>query len=400
MQLAGRQVILGVCGSIAAYKSVLLLRLLQQEGADVHVALTPDAERFVGRLTLASLSQNPVFDNLWDTTHSWSRHVHLARQAQLLIVAPTTANTLAKLAHGLCDNAVTALALSATCPLLVCPAMDHEMYEHPATQANIAVLRERGCHILEPHTGYLASGLQGSGRLAEPEDILKQAILLLGHKPLAGKHILLTAGPTQEHLDPVRYISNHSTGKMGIAVAQAAYNMGATVTLVAGPLQVPVPASIEHIQVKTAQQMLEAVQKASSQADACILTAAVSDYAPTHAAPEKIKKKGEAITLELSKTPDILAWLGQNKRPDQLLVGFALETGDGLDYAREKLKRKNCDMVVMNTLQDPGAGFGHDTNVITIIDKNGLEVRYPQKSKQELAYDILNHLLSISPAQA
>ncbi|MFN8992144.1 MAG: bifunctional phosphopantothenoylcysteine decarboxylase/phosphopantothenate--cysteine ligase CoaBC, partial [Pseudomonadota bacterium] len=362
-------------------------------GAHVRVALTPDAERFVGSLTFAALSQQPVFGNLWDTSQSWSQHVHLARETDLMVIAPATANTVAKLAHGQCDNAVLAVALSATCPLLVCPAMDHEMYQHAQTQANLRQLEALGYQLVQPTTGYLASGLEGQGRLAEPEAILEAICGHLGPQPLLGRRVLLTAGPTQEALDPVRYLTNHSTGRMGVALAQAAQAMGAAVTLVAGPLQVPVPPDVAHVPVRTARQMLQAVQAQYEQQDILILTAAVSDYAPETVAEEKIKKAGDTLQLTLRRNPDILAWLGENRKPGQLRVGFALETEHELAHAQAKLEKKRLDCIVLNSLRDTGAGFGHDTNKITLLDQNGTVHRYELKSKAEVAQDILQYLV-------
>jgi phosphopantothenoylcysteine decarboxylase/phosphopantothenate--cysteine ligase len=399
MDLAGKQVLLGVCGSIAAYKSVLVLRLLQQAGARVQVALTRSATRFVGELTFASLSQQPVFSDLWSTDQSWSQHVHLARAADLYIIAPTTAHTLAKLAYGQADNAVTALALTAQCPILVCPAMDHEMYLHPATQANLRTLRGYGYHVLSPQAGYLASGISGEGRLAEPEAIVAQAAALLAQAPttagpLAGKQVLITAGPTQEPLDPVRYLTNHSTGKMGVALAAQAQAMGAAVTLVHGPLQVPVPAGVAAIAVTTADEMLAEVKAHYARQHLLIFAAAVSDYAPAQAADHKLKKTAEDLTLALRRTPDILAWVGQHKQPGQVLVGFALETQDAEAYAQDKLQRKQLDCIVVNSLADAGAGFGHDTNQIAILDQTGAVQRYPLKAKYQVAADILHHVVA------
>ncbi|MBX3102029.1 MAG: bifunctional phosphopantothenoylcysteine decarboxylase/phosphopantothenate--cysteine ligase CoaBC [Bacteroidetes bacterium] len=399
MSLAGKQVLLGVCGSIAAYKSVFLLRLLQQAGARVQVALTPNVSRFVGELTFASLSQQPVFADLWSTEQSWSQHVHRARAADIDIRAPATAHTLAKLAHGLCDNAVTALTLSAQCPVLVCPAMDHEMVRHPATQGNLNRLQKLGYQVLAPETGYLASGATGEGRMAEPEQILARAKAILNRlpqpqqQPLAGRRLLVTAGPTREPIDPVRYLTNHSTGKMGVALASTARALGAEVTLVHGPLQVPVPAEVASVPVVTAQEMLAAVQQQYAHQDILIFAAAVSDYTPAQTATHKLKKQGAELNLPLKPTEDILAWVGRHRNSRQVLVGFALETRDAEEYARQKLTRKQLDCIVVNSLADEGAGFGHDTNRISILDQNGQAARYPLKSKTEAALDILMYIV-------
>jgi phosphopantothenoylcysteine decarboxylase/phosphopantothenate--cysteine ligase len=389
MRLAGRKIVLAVSGSIAAYKSVLLLRLLQQAGAEVKVAMTPAAARFVTPLTFSTLSQRPVFLDVWDGGQTWSEHIQIAQWADALVVAPATANTLSKLAQGRADCAISALYLAFAGPVLLAPAMDGEMYDHPATQQNLETLRQRGHTILEAQTGYLASGIEGKGRLAEPELILAAVNHLLRGSQLAGRHVLINAGPTRELLDPVRFLSNHSTGRMGIALAQAALDLGANVTLVLGPTHLSPPPAAQTLHVQNAHQMYEATVAAFAQTDAAILTAAVADYTPAHISEVKIKKQADGLTLALERTQDILAELGRRKTTQQVLAGFALETHDEEAYALGKLERKNLDFVVLNSLRIPGAGFGHETNQITILHRNGQIDRYPLKSKAEVAADII-----------
>jgi phosphopantothenoylcysteine decarboxylase/phosphopantothenate--cysteine ligase len=395
--LSGKKIILGVSGGIAAYKSVYLLRLLKQAGATVRVVITPATTHFVGELTFAALSDLPVFSGLWD--EAWSEHVEAGLWADLMLVAPATAHTLAKFAHGLCDNALTAVYLAARCPIMVAPAMDLDMYQHPRTQANLACLRDDGVTVLPTGTGFLASGLQGPGRLLEPEAILQHVQAYWGPKPLQGKQLLLTAGPTQEAIDPVRYLSNHSSGKMGYALAQAAQQMGATVTLVSGPTALPHPTGVTMVSVVSAQQMYQAVMERAAAQDILIMAAAVADFTPIDVADQKIKKGGDQdMVIHLKKTPDILATVGANKLPHQRLIGFALETQDEEANAREKLTRKHLDAIVLNSLRTPGAGFAHDTNQVTWLDKEGQRLPFPLKSKVEVARDILQQIVAMGPA--
>lgn len=392
--MRGKKVILGISGSIAAYKAVILLRALKKAGADVRVVATDSLEHFVGELTLSSLSGHKVFRDLW--AENWSEHVTLGTWADLMVVAPATANTLAKLANGLCDNALTAVYLAARCPVMLAPAMDADMYIHPRTQANLARLSADGCTVLPVGNGFLASGLEGPGRMMEPEEIFTRITdFFTENRPLAGKKLLLTAGPTREALDPVRYLTNHSSGKMGYALAQEAVRMGAEVTLVSGPVHLPVPEGVTLVKVASAQDMYEAVMAHADTQDILIMAAAVADYTPVEVADRKIKKKESEFVLTLKKTTDILASLGKIKSPRQLLVGFALETDNELENARKKLQAKNADLIVLNSLQNSGAGFSHDTNQITLVGPAEEVKHFPLKSKQEAAKDILEAIHSL-----
>ena len=400
-RLQGKKIILGISGSIAAYKSVVLLRLLQKAGAEVKVVMTDAATRFVGEATLRSLSRHPVMLDLWGESDTWTQHVHLGKWADMMVVAPASANTLAKLAHGLCDNALTAVYLSADCPVLLAPAMDLDMYRHPATQRNLQQLAADGVAVMAADSGYLASGLAGAGRLPAPEQILDAISRHMAAEPgvLAGQSVLITAGPTREAIDPVRFFTNHSTGKMGIALAAAAQQAGAEVTLVLGPTTETPPAGVEVVDVARAEEMAQAVEKRLARADVFIAAAAVADYRPATTADDKLKKQGETLTLELVRTPDILANAGQRKRTGQVLVGFALESvaqDAAIENARGKLQRKNLDMIVMNTLSDTGAGFAHDTNQVTLLMKDGQQQALALANKTEIAGEIIQavaHLL-------
>lgn len=388
--LQGKKIILALSGSIAAYKSVVLLRLLKKAGAEVKVVITSSVDTFVGELTLSTLSGQPVFSGLWDA--GWSEHVALGTESDLMVVAPATANTLAKMAHGLCDNALTAVYLAARCPVMVAPAMDADMYIHPRTAANLAQLAADSVKVLPVGSGFLASGLQGPGRMMEPEDIFAEIEAMFSAKPLAGKKILITAGPTREALDPVRFLTNHSSGKMGYALAEAARDLGASVTLVSGPVALPAPDGLELLRVESAADMFDAVRTRSAQQDVIIKAAAVADYTPSQVAGQKMKKKDGELSIELKRTQDILAYLGEHKPSHQILVGFALETNNALENARNKLQRKHLDLIVLNTLEDAGAGFGVDTNVVTLIDKHGKEDRLPIQSKKAIAKAILDRI--------
>ncbi|WP_266367139.1 bifunctional phosphopantothenoylcysteine decarboxylase/phosphopantothenate--cysteine ligase CoaBC [Tellurirhabdus rosea] len=390
--LSSKKILLGVSGSIAAYKAALLTRLLVRAGADVQVIMTKAAQEFITPLTLSTLSKRPVLSEfVRDETGLWNNHVDLGLWADLLLIAPASAHTLARLAHGLCDDLLSAVYLSAKCPVYVAPAMDLDMYRHPATRENLQRLSSYGNQIIEAEHGELASGLVGEGRLAEPERIVQMLETHFAQRPaLWGKRILLTAGPTQEPIDPVRFISNHSSGKMGYAIAGAFARAGATVTLISGPTGLPVPApTIRRVSVRSAAQMYEATMAEADEADVIIMAAAVADYTPVHPADRKIKKQEEQFSIELTKTADIAGSLGGRKRPGQVLVGFALETDNELENAIGKLRRKNLDFIVLNSLQDSGAGFGHDTNKITVINKAEHITTFDLKSKNEVALDLL-----------
>lgn len=389
----GKKILLGVTGSIAAYKSILLVRLLVKAGAAVKVVMTPAARDFVTPLTLSTLSKNPVVSDLF-TNESWSNHVELGRWADVMIIAPLSCNTLAKMANGLCDNMLLATYLSATCPVVVAPAMDEDMWHHPTTKANLQKLESFGNRVIPVEKGELASGLYGDGRMAAPETIMQ---FVADHffltKDLAGKKALVTAGPTYEPIDPVRFIGNHSSGKMGIAIAEELARRGAEVHLVLGPSSIkPALPGIYLHKVQTADQMFQVCMREFPAADIAVMAAAVADYTPVETATEKIKKQSDNLTIALTKTKDILKSLGEKKRADQLLVGFALETTNERAYALGKLASKNADMVVLNSLNDEGAGFGHDTNKITIFEKNGNEIPFGRKSKQQVAKDIVDRI--------
>jgi phosphopantothenoylcysteine decarboxylase / phosphopantothenate---cysteine ligase len=396
--LQGKKILLGVTGSIAAYKSLLLVRLLIKEGAYVKVIQTPAARDFVTPLSLATLSRNPVLSDLF-MADTWANHVELGRWADILVIAPLSCNTLAKMASGLCDNLLMAAWLSAVCPVILAPAMDEDMWRHPATQANLQRVQGFGNKIIPVGKGELASGLFGDGRMAEPETILEQLITVLSKDlsslPLKGKKALVTAGPTYEAIDPVRFIGNHSSGKMGIAIAKELAARGASVHLVLGPSsQDPETPGITVQQVVSAAEMFDACVEQFAGADMAILSAAVADYTPAVKAIEKIKKTDDHLTLELSRTKDILKTLGGQKKQGQLLVGFALETSGGRDYALGKLASKNADLIVLNSLKDDGAGFGVDTNKITIFGRDGFEKAYEKKPKQQVAEDIVDTVIN------
>ncbi|MGM9509984.1 bifunctional phosphopantothenoylcysteine decarboxylase/phosphopantothenate--cysteine ligase CoaBC [Larkinella sp. GY13] len=395
-KFTGKKILLGVTGSIAAYKSALLIRLLIKSGAEVQVIMTPAAKDFITPLTLATLSKRPVFSEFIQSggqgEGQWNNHVELALWADLLVIAPVSAHTLAKLAHGFCDDLLSAVYLSAKCPVFLAPAMDLDMYRHPTTLENLRRLEYFGNHLIQAEHGELASGLVGEGRLAEPEHIVNELERHFAHRPVfRHKRILITAGPTQEAIDPVRFISNHSSGKMGYAIARAFAQAGADVTLVSGPTVQPLPdPAIRRIAVRSAREMFEATAEEFPKAHVVVLAAAVADYTPLQPADQKIKKKETVFGLEMTKTVDIAATLGQQKRPDQITVGFALETNDELANALGKLRAKNFDLIVLNSLRDPGAGFGHDTNKITVIDKDERMYEFDLKSKDKVAEDLLN----------
>lgn len=391
--LQNKKILLGVTGSIAAYKTAVLTRLLVKAGADVKVVMTEAAKDFVTPLSLSTLSKNPVLTGLTEND-SWANHVMLGRWADMMLIAPLSCNTLAKMATGLCDNLLMAVYLSATCPVVVAPAMDEDMWQHGSTKKNLDILRGFGNHIIPAEHGELASGLVGEGRMAEPETIVEWLNSFFLHQnELSGKKILITAGPTYEKIDPVRFIGNHSSGKMGIAIAEEMKSRGADVTLVLGPSGIKVNKAINVIPVTSAAEMLHACEAAFKTADIAIMSAAVADYTPLQAAQEKIKKTEEDLTVRLTKTVDILKTLGSRKTGKQVLVGFALETNNEKEYALQKLQTKNADMIVLNSLQDAGAGFGHDTNKITIFDKTGKAYPFEVKPKKEVARDIVNTII-------
>lgn len=395
--LKNKNIILGVCGSIAAYKSAFLVRLLVKAGANVKVILTPDGANFITPLTLATLSKNPVYTQYFEKeTGVWSNHVELGLWADLMIIAPISANTLAKLATGICDNLLTAVYLSAKCSVYVAPAMDLDMWKHESTQTNIQKINSFGNTVIAPTSGELASGLYGEGRMAEPEEILNFLDRELKQKaPLFGKKALVTAGPTYEAIDPVRFIGNHSSGKMGFAIADELADLGADVTLIAGPTYQKQNATLQRIDVTSAEEMFNACNKIFADTDILVMCAAVADYKPKTVASQKIKKQEVNFNIELEKTIDILATLGKSKTEKQILVGFALETNDEENYAKGKLEKKNLDLVVLNSLNDKGAGFKSDTNKITIFNKAFERTKFEVKTKNEVAKDICNAILKL-----
>ena len=396
MNLKGKKLLVGVTGSIAAYKSALLVRLLIKEGAEVQVIMTESATEFITPLTLSTLSKRPVLTSFTtDGNRTWNNHVDLGLWADAIIIAPASAKTISGFATGYCDNLLTAVYLSARCPVFFAPAMDVDMYKHPSTVRNINALRDYGNILIESEFGELASGLTGEGRLAEPEKIVQVLIKHFSANVLAkGKRVLITAGPTVEPIDPVRFISNRSSGKMGYALAHAFAMAGAQVTLISGPVNMHVSDSnIRLIKVETAEQMFIAAQEYFALNDVVIFAAAVADYKSSFVAEQKIKKQGQNISIELTKTTDIAGTLGREKRDDQIVIGFALETENEMEYALGKLQRKNLDYIIVNSLNDAGAGFGHETNKISIIDKNKNVNHFSLKSKDNVAKDILGVVL-------
>ncbi|MBS5437890.1 MAG: bifunctional phosphopantothenoylcysteine decarboxylase/phosphopantothenate--cysteine ligase CoaBC [Muribaculaceae bacterium] len=400
--LKGKHIILGVTGGIAAYKSVTLLRLLTKAGAEVQVVMTPAAKEFVAPVTFASLSQKPVVSEFFTAnTGEWHSHVDLGLWADAMVVAPATASTIGKMANGIADNMLVTTYLSAKEPVWIAPAMDLDMMRHPSTVANIERLRSFGNHIIEPGSGALASGLSGKGRMAEPEEIvatLESHFATAGS--MTGKTVTITAGPTREKLDPVRFISNFSSGKMGYALAEEAARRGARVILVSGPVALEARNPlIEVRRVESAEEMLAEARKAFAGSDIAIMCAAVADYRPAAVSPSKLKRgDSPAMTLELVRNPDIAATLGSEKRPEQTLVGFALETDDAIAHGADKLRRKNLDMIVVNSLADKGAGFGTDTNLVTIITADGRRTAGTLKPKSAVAADIIDSIETLRNA--
>ena len=397
MQLKGKHIILGITGSIAAYKAAMLCRLLVKEGAEVRVIMTPLAKQFITPLTMATLSKHSILVEFFNPENGeWNSHVSLGEWADMLLIAPATANTLAKMTTGIADNLLLTTYLSARSVVAVAPAMDLDMYAHITTQQNLRTLAERGVAIIEPEAGELASGLVGKGRMAEPEEIVEQVKAILASKEdksLAGKRYFVTAGATIEPIDPVRYITNHSTGKMGYAIAEELAKRGAEVKLITGRTTLPTPAGVERVDVLSAADMYNAAVEAWREADGAVMCAAVADYTPAVVADKKLKKSDDDMRIELVRTKDIAAELGKSKE-NRTLVGFALETDNEEANAEGKLERKNLDFVVLNSLRDKGAGFGGDTNKVTLIDRNGRE-EHPLMSKREVAAVIVDKIISI-----
>jgi len=393
MPLRGKKILLCVTGSIAVYKSVVFVRLLIKAGAEVRVIMTKGAQDFVTPLTFSTLSKNKTLTDLFQEGN-WENHVMLGRWADVIIVAPASCNTIAKMAHGICDNLLLAVYLSSACPVVIAPAMDEDMWHHPATKKNIEVLKQNGNEFLPVNKGELASGLHGEGRMAEPEEIVSYLEgFFAKEKRLTGKKALVTAGPTYEALDPVRFIGNHSSGKMGVAIAEELLMNGAQVHLVLGPSSLKVDAKITSRRVTSAEEMYAAVMQDFKSYDIIIMAAAVADYSPKNKSPQKIKKETDGFSVELIKTKDILFEAGKLKTNAQTLVGFALETDNEKKNALKKLSKKNADLIVLNSLNDEGAGFGFDTNKITIFDKNQKEYQFPPKTKKEVAIDIVNTII-------
>ena len=397
MQLKGKHIILGITGSIAAYKAAMLCRLLVKEGAEVRVIMTPLAKQFITPLTMATLSKHPILVEFFNPENGeWNSHVSLGEWADMLLIAPATANTLAKMTTGIADNLLLTTYLSARSVVAVAPAMDLDMYAHITTQQNLRTLAERGVAIIEPEAGELASGLVGKGRMAEPEEIVEKVKAILARredKRLEGKRYFVTAGATIEPIDPVRYITNHSTGKMGYAIAEELAKRGAEVQLITGRTTLPTPAGVERVDVLSAADMYNAAVEAWREADGAVMCAAVADYTPAIVADKKLKKSDDDMRIELVRTKDIAAELGKSKE-GRTLVGFALETDNEEANAEGKLERKNLDFVVLNSLRDKGAGFGGDTNKVTLIDRNGRE-EHPLMSKREVAAVIVDKIISI-----
>lgn len=395
--LQGKKIVLGITGSIAAYKACYLIRGLIKQGAEVQVIITPAGKEFITPLTLSTLTGKPVVSEFFDRRDgSWHSHVQLGIWADAMIIAPASASTIGKMANGVADNMLITTYLSMKAPVFVAPAMDLDMYAHPSTQKNLETLRSYGNYIIEPGIGFLASKLEGKGRMEEPENIIKVLESFFAERAdLQGKKVLITAGPTYEKLDPVRFIGNYSSGKMGIALAEECAERGALVELICGPVGIKANhPNITRTDVESAEQMYQVATKIFPDTDAAILCAAVADFTPAIVAENKIKREDNKLILELEPTKDIAKALGQMKKQGQVMVGFALETNDEENHAKEKLQKKNLDFIVLNSLQDEGAGFQHNTNKVTLIDKDS-ETSFPLKSKKEVAKDIVNKLVSI-----
>lgn len=399
--LKGKKILLGVTGSIAAYKAATLVRLLVKQGAEVKVLMSDGAQDFITPLTLSTLSKNPVYHQfVLNKQGEWTNHVEMAMWADCLLIAPATANTIAKMAHGICDNLLLATYLSAKCVTFVAPAMDLDMYAHVSTQNNLNTLKSYGNIVLPVANGELASGLIGAGRMIEPEEIIGfLQTHLVTTQTLKNKKVLVTAGPTYESIDPVRFIGNHSSGKMGFALAEEFARHGADVTLISGPTDLTTNnPKIKRVDVTSADEMFEKTLKAFTKSEIAVMSAAVADYTPEKVSITKIKKSGDELHLKLKKTKDILAELGKHKTQKQTLVGFALETNKEVANAKQKLQKKNLDFIVLNSLRSKGAGFGFDTNKITIIDKVGVQTEYKLKSKTEVAHDIVQKIIDMKHA--
>jgi phosphopantothenoylcysteine decarboxylase/phosphopantothenate--cysteine ligase len=399
--LKGKKILLGVCGGIAAYKICSLVRELKKLNNEVRVVMTPTSTQFVTPLTFSTLSENEVLVDFFppntNTNTNYSvNHIKLSLWADLILIAPATANTIAKITYGFADNLLTSLVLAKRCPVALCPSMDVDMYENPITQKNLSLLRERGFFIIEPETGFLASGLSGKGRLPEISSIIQKIDNILNpKKDLLGKKVLITAGPTREFIDPVRFISNRSSGKMGYELAKATKERGAEVTLISGPVNLnPIP-EVNIINVVTAEQMFEEVKKHYSEKDIIIMSAAVSDYTIRNYSTHKLKKEANELNLTLNPTQDILLWLGENKNDKTILIGFALETNNDIDNAIKKLETKKADIIILNNPLIEGAGFETDTNIIKIIDKNKNITEFPKLTKYELAHKIIDYILNL-----
>lgn len=396
--LKGKRIIVGITGGIAAYKTSFLIRELKKKGAEVKCILTPASSDFISPLTISTLSQNPVYQNFWNKeSGEWENHVELGMWGDLMVIAPLTANTLAKLANGFCDNLLCATYLSAKCPVMVAPAMDLDMYSHPTTDRNLKTIETHGVKVIPAESGFLASGLSGKGRMAEPDTILSHIESFFKNKEtMAGQKVLITAGPTYESIDPVRFIGNHSSGKMGFALAEKCLERGAEVVLITGPTICELThQNLERIDVFSAREMLAATQQHFPNCTGGIFSAAVADYRPKNIASQKIKKSDEDMTVEMIKNPDILKTIGESKKKEHWLVGFALETSNAIENGTKKLKAKNLDLIVINTLEDKGAGFGHDTNKVTLLDKNNKTLKFELQSKKDVADNILDYLLKI-----
>lgn len=392
--LTNKKIVLGITGGIAAYKAALLVRMLVQKGAEVRVVMTPMAKEFITPLTLSTLSRNPVLTDFFDTaTGNWNSHVDLGTWADAMLIAPVTANTLAKMVNGQADNLLITTYLSARCPVFLAPAMDLDMFAHPSTRENLARLKAYGNIIIEPAVGELASGLEGKGRMEDPESIVRTMYDYFEPKDMVGKKILITAGPTYEKIDPVRFIGNYSSGKMGFALAETCARRGAEVTLVVGPVSLSLQnKSIERVNVETAEEMAKAVLSRWDDMDGAILAAAVADFTPAERREYKIKREGDSLNVSFKPTVDIAAELGKLKRHEQFLVGFALENENEEQNAIAKMERKNFDFIVLNSLQDPNSGFGFDTNKVTILHRSGMKKQYDLKSKLDVADDIVKEM--------
>ena len=394
MLLKGKHIVLGVTGSIAAYKIASLASMLVKRQADVTVIMTPNATNFINPITFESLTGNKCLVDTFDRNFEFQvEHVSLAKQTDVVLVAPASANVIAKAAHGIADDMLTTTLLACTCPKIIAPAMNTRMYQNPVVQDNMRTLERYGMEVIAPASGYLACGDTGEGKMPEPETLLEAIVRALTPKDLTGKRILVTAGPTREKLDPVRYISNHSTGKMGYAIASAAVRRGAKVTLVSGKTDLSYPAGVEAVPVESAADMAAAVKGAADEQDVIIMAAAVADYRPAVVAEEKMKKKNGELSVALERTEDILAWLGAHRRPGLFLCGFSMETEHLLENSRQKLIKKNIDMIVANNLKQEGAGFGTDTNVVTLLTREET-MELPLLSKEEVADRLLDHILA------